>query len=35
MAMESMAKAGADAPVAVEAGKANVVVNVSGSVQLK
>ena len=35
MAMESMAKAASDAPVPIEAGKANVVVNVSGSVQLK
>ncbi len=35
MAMDSMAKAASDAPVPVEAGKANVVVNVSGSVQLK
>jgi len=35
MAMEAMAKASADAPVPIEAGKANVVVNVSGSVQLK
>ncbi|TFZ07988.1 SIMPL domain-containing protein [Ramlibacter humi] len=33
MAME--AKAAADAPVPVEAGKANVLVNVSGSVQLR
>lgn len=35
MAMEAMAKSSADAPVPIEAGKANVVVNVSGSVQLK
>ena len=35
MAMEAMAKAASDAPVPIEAGKANVVVNVSGSVQLK
>ena len=35
MAMEAMAKAGSDAPVPIEAGKASVVVNVSGSVQLK
>ena len=36
MAMDAMAKAAsADAPVPIEAGKANVVVNVSGSVQLK
>ena len=35
MAMEAMAKAASDAPVPIEAGKATVVVNVSGSVQLK
>ncbi|MDM0013120.1 SIMPL domain-containing protein [Variovorax sp. J22P168] len=36
MAMDAMAKSSADAPpVPIEAGKANVVVNVSGSVQLK
>lgn len=36
MAMDAMAKsASSDAPVPVEAGKASVVVNVSGSVQLK
>jgi predicted secreted protein len=35
MAMDAMAKAASDAPVPIEAGKANVVVNVSGSVQLK
>lgn len=36
MAMDAMAKSGSsDAPVPVEAGKASVVVNVSGSVQLK
>lgn len=35
MAMEAMAKAASDAPVPIEAGKASVVVNVSGSVQLK
>ena len=35
MAMEAAAKAASDAPVPIEPGKANVVVNVSGSVQLK
>jgi len=35
MAMPAMAKSDAEAPVPIEAGKANVVVNVSGSVQLK
>ena len=35
MAMDAMAKSASDAPVPVEAGKTNVVVNVSGSVQLK
>lgn len=35
MAMEAMAKSASDASVPIEAGKANVVVNVSGSVQLK
>lgn len=35
MAMDAMAKASSDAPVPVEAGKASVVVNVSGSVQLR
>lgn len=35
MAMDSAAKSASDAPVPIEAGKANVVVNVSGSVQLK
>lgn len=35
MAMEAAAKSYADAPVPVEAGKTTVVVNVSGSVQLK
>lgn len=35
MAMQASAKSMSDAPVPVEAGKTNVVVNVSGSVQLK
>lgn len=35
MAMEAAAKSASDAPVPIEPGKANVVVNVSGSVQLK
>jgi len=35
MAMEASAKLASDAPVPVEAGKTTVVVNVSGSVQLK
>ncbi|MGO4390916.1 SIMPL domain-containing protein [Variovorax sp. M-6] len=35
MSMDAMAKSSGDAPVPIEAGKANVVVNVSGSVQLK
>jgi predicted secreted protein len=35
MAMSAMAKSDSEAPMPVEAGKANVVVNVSGSVQLK
>lgn len=35
MAMEASSKVASDAPVPVEAGKTSVVVNVSGSVQLK
>ncbi len=35
MAMDAMAKSASDAPVPIEAGKASVVVSVSGSVQLK
>jgi hypothetical protein len=35
MAMEAKSAAYSDAPVPVEAGKAQVVVNVSGSVQMR
>lgn len=35
MAMEAKSFSAADAPIPVEAGKTTVVVNVSGSVQLK
>jgi predicted secreted protein len=35
LAMEAMAKSASDTPVPIEAGKTSVVVNVSGSVQLK